>query len=490
MIKVIIPTLRLLIFNNILKKNQFWWVSAISLLFITLVSLISLYSPIINLINSSNWILTDSIRSTLITLSLWISALMIFASVNILITNNSPKNFSLQIVLLASILIITFRASNIIIFYISFESSLIPTLIIIIGWGYQPERIQAGIYIILYTIAASLPLLIRILIILHSNNSLFIYSQSFYILYSTPILKLWWLITIIAFMVKMPLYLVHLWLPKAHVEAPVAGSIILAGILLKLGRYGLLRIASIFASANIKLSPYIGRIALWGGALTRLICVRQTDLKSLIAYSRVGHIGILTGGIISCSIWGWYGALVIIIAHGLCSSALFALANITYEATHTRRVFLTKGLLSLFPALSLWWFLIAAGNIAAPPTLNLIGEIILISSGLFLSFWTIIALSLIRFLAAAYSLYLYTSSQHGQAPVFLNPLSLVTPRNYTIILLHILPLFILILKADLIIIWFWPYSWKTTLNCSFKSVAPTKAYLFSILVHLPSKQKV
>lgn len=490
MIKIIIPLSMLLISNIFIPKTKFWWYRAISLMLLAFLSLITLYNPILNFTNLSSWIITDSIRNPLITLRLWISALIIFARANILLTNNSPKNFTTQILLLALVLIITFRVSNIILFYISFESSLIPTLIIIIGWGYQPERIQAGIYIILYTIAASLPLLIRILIIYHLNNSLFMFFQSYFMPYSLNIIKLWWLISIIAFIVKIPLYLVHLWLPKAHVEAPVAGSIILAGILLKLGSYGLLRISWIFSSVNIKLRPFIRRVALWGGALTSLICIRQTDLKSLIAYSRVGHIGILTGGIISCSTWGWFGALVIMIAHGLCSSALFALANITYETTHTRRIFLTKGMLALFPALSIWWFLIAAGNIAAPPTLNLIGEIILIPTGLFLSHWTIPALALIRFLAAAYSLYLYTSSQHGQAPSFINPLNLTTPRNYRIIMLHIIPLFILVTKSDLVILWTWPYSWITTLNCSFKSVAPTKAYLFSILVHLPSKQKV
>ena len=489
MIKLIIPLLVLPISIFFLRKTLFWWSTSFRFILLSIIRLIISYNPIISIQNSSYWTLTDSIRIPLITLTLWICALIIFARANVLLSNNSTNQFTIHIIFLALILAITFRASNILIFYISFESSLIPTLLLIIGWGYQPERIQAGIYIILYTIAASLPLLIRIIIIYNANNSLFIFSQIYNIRFSSSIIKLWWFISIIAFIVKIPLYIVHLWLPKAHVEAPVAGSMILAGILLKLGSYGLLRISWIFIYANIKLSPIITSAALWGGALTRFICIRQTDLKSLIAYSRVGHIGLLTAGIISCTTWGWYGALVIIIAHGLCSSALFALANITYESTHTRRIYLTKGLLSLFPGLTLWWFIIAAGNIAAPPTLNLVGEIILLSRRLFLSFWSIIALSLIRFLAAAYSLYLYTSSQHGQIPSFINPLNLTTPRNYSIIIFHTVPLFLLVSKTDIIIIWVWPYSWKTTLNCSFKSVAPTKAYFFSILyVCLPSKK--
>lgn len=453
MIKVILPILLLPISLYSSPKNFYWWSCAFTLIALRLTCVIISYNSILALQNLSYWMSSDSIRMPLITLTLWISALMLFARSNVLVTKTSSNQFVLYILALAGILSITFRASNIIIFYISFESSLIPTLLLIIGWGYQPERIQAGVYIILYTIAASLPLLIRILFIYSSNRSLFIFSQIFEIRLPSNTIKFWWFITIIAFIVKMPLFLVHLWLPKAHVEAPVAGSIILAGILLKLGRYGLLRISWLFINFNIKLAPHITSLALWGGALTSFICIRQTDLKSLIAYSRVGHIGIITAGIISCSTWGWIGATVLIIAHGLCSSALFALANITYETTHTRSIYLTKGILSIFPGLAICWFLIAAGNIAAPPTLNLVGEIILISRRLFLSFWSIFALSAIRFLAAAYSLYLYTSSQHGQIPAFINPLNISTPRNYSIIMLHGVPLFLLITKADIVIAW-------------------------------------
>lgn len=455
MIKLIFPLLMLLIISLITSlSKKTWHTLRIWILIITLISTTILYSPLLSLSNLSYWLATDNIRAPLITLTLWIAALIFYARINILTNNQRHSQFSNYILILTLILVWTFRVTNILIFYIRFESSLIPTLLLIIGWGYQPERIQAGIYIIIYTIAASLPLLLRILLIHHYNTHLFIFALNISI--QTPslfILKMWWLITILAFIVKIPLYIFHLWLPKAHVEAPVAGSIVLAGILLKLGRYGLLRMSSIFIKANIVISPYISRIALWGGAITRFICIRQTDLKSLIAYSRVGHIGLLTAGVISNTSWGWQGALTLIIAHGLCSSALFALANITYETTHTRRIYLTKGLLALFPALTLWWFLIAAGNMAAPPTINLLREIILLTRALFLSIFTSLSLAIIRFLAAAYSLFLYTSSQHGRTPSFMNSLNLTTSRNHTIILLHAAPLFILVTKSDIVTAW-------------------------------------
>ena len=157
-----------------------------------------------------------------------------------------------------------------------------------------------------------------------------------------------------AFLVKLPLYSTHLWLPKAHVEAPVAGSIILAGILLKLGVYGLLRVYSSIPHLPTSLFFIIVPLSLVGAVMTSLICLRQTDFKALIAYSSVGHIGLLAGGLFSSFLWGWQGALTIRVAHGLCSSGLFALANILYLTANTRSLFLIKGLQAYFPTITMW----------------------------------------------------------------------------------------------------------------------------------------
>lgn len=428
-----------------------WIAPAISILLLSLFTLIS--SPSIFVPYGDSLTQSDQLSSALIILSLWIRALIIIASQKIFINSQNSKPFYSFVIILCLILTISFCTRSIIIFYIFFEASLIPTLLLILGWGYQPERLQASIYLILYTVTASLPLLLSLIKIFLNSGHLRI-ALPFWIFASpASIAPLWWLITIIAFLVKTPLYLAHLWLPKAHVEAPVAGSIVLAGILLKLGRYGLLRIRIKFIFLRKSLTPLITSISLIGGAITRFICIRQSDVKALIAYSSVSHIGLATAGILSNTAWGWQGAITILIAHGLCSSCMFAMANITYETIGSRGIYITKGIITLFPAITFWWFCFSACNIAAPPSINLAAEIILISSAISISNFRVLPLSIIAFIAAAYSLFLYTSTQHGPTAPFQNPLSLFIPRNYSICLLHFIPLILFIRKIEFIISW-------------------------------------
>nr|ABW82634.1 NADH dehydrogenase subunit 4 [Pista cristata] len=432
----------------IFKMSNSWNISFISMLLLSTSSFLFIYpfSPFFFI--NSYAILVDFLSAPLITLTLWISSLMILASYNTLFTKKAPFLFIFMILSLNLILLLTFSQINLILFYICFEASLIPTLFLILGWGYQPERLKASFYLMIYTVAASLPLLVNLCILFYTNLSL-----SLLIPLWTPLpflSALCWFFTILAFLVKMPVYLAHLWLPKAHVEAPVAGSMILAAILLKLGSYGLLRFASLYPFLNKNLSAPLIAISLCGAIVTSMICIRQPDMKSLIAYSSVGHMGLLTAGIMTSQIWGWEGAMIMMIAHGLCSSALFALANTLYETTHTRSLFLTKGLLALFPTMTLFWFMFSAANMAAPPSLNLSSEIILLSSILSSSLATAPFIAFSSFLAAVYSLFLYTATQHGSPTNFINPLSIFSQRNYILFSLHLIPLFFLFLKPDII----------------------------------------
>lgn len=277
------------------------------------------------------------------------------ASSKVFHRNMGSKSFVYYIIILLFILVMCFISPNIFQFYIWFEGSLIPTIILIIIWGYQPERFQARIYLIIYTVSASLPFLCVLFSVYFEYSSV---SMPIFMSIGAPrglpSVNILWLMILGAFIVKLPLFTVHLWLPKAHVEAPIAGSIILAAVLLKLGGYGILRILSIMGSNIPKINLPLIRISLVGGAVTRAICLRQSDLKSLIAYSSVGHMGLIVAGALSQTRWGYQASLAIMIAHGLRSSALFVMANINYEFTHTRRLFLTKGLLVVIPILTMW----------------------------------------------------------------------------------------------------------------------------------------
>lgn len=329
--------------------------------------------------------------------------------------------------------------------YIIFEASLIPTFILILGWGNQPERSQAGIYILIYTVIASLPLLLAFLI--WSNH---IRRTNIHIIYlyksNWLISSLWALLMVFAFSVKLPTYLVHLWLPKAHVEAPVAGSIILAAILLKLGGYGLLRILSKIRDTIYYLTPTLVSWSLAGGSIIAIICIFQNDVKLLIALSSVSHIAIVIRGILTLSYWGVNGAQLIIIGHGFCSSGLFCIANIAYERTNSRRFFIIKGIQTILPVISIIWFLLCTSNIAAPPSLNLLGEINSITSLYSWSHYTFILLTVLVFIAAAYSLFLFRQTQHGKLPSKTQTLLPISIREWLILLSHWAPLNLLILN--------------------------------------------
>nr|WNH21084.1 NADH dehydrogenase subunit 4 [Symphysanodon typus] len=458
MLKILIPTIMLIPTTWMISAKWLWPMTLMHSLIIALASLTWL-----NNLSETGWndlntyMATDPLSTPLLVLTCWLLPLMILASQKhtALEPISRQRSFISLLTSLQIFLIMAFGATEVIMFYIMFEATLVPTLFLITRWGNQTERLNAGNYFLFYTLAGSLPLLVALLILQNKMGSLSMLT----LLYSNPDLmsnyadKLLWAGCLMAFLVKMPLYGVHLWLPKAHVEAPIAGSMVLAAVLLKLGGYGMMRMLVALEPLTKELSyPFI-IFALWGVVMTGSICLRQTDLKSLIAYSSVSHMGLVVGGILIQTPWGFTGALILMIAHGLTSSALFCLANTNYERTHSRTLLLARGLQMALPLMAFWWFIASLANLALPPLPNLMGELMIITSLFNWSWWTLALTGAGTFITANYSLYMFLMSQRGPLPAHLSALDPSHTREHLLMALHLIPLVLIILKPELI--WGW-----------------------------------
>nr|WNH20499.1 NADH dehydrogenase subunit 4 [Gobionellus oceanicus] len=460
MLKILIPTIMLLPTTWLAPKAFIWPTALLHSLLIAFASLSWLGNAHTTGWTSLNHFMAlDPLSSPLLVLTCWLLPLMILASQNH--TSQEPENrqrtYISLLISLQVFLIMAFSATEIALFYIMFEATLVPTLLLITRWGNQAERLNAGTYFLFYTLAGSLPLLVALLLLQNATGTLSLLTLQY-----TPALpmlstadKIWWAGCLLAFLVKMPLYGMHLWLPKAHVEAPIAGSMVLAAVLLKLGGYGMMRMMIMLEPLTKELSyPFI-ILALWGVVMTGSICLRQTDLKSLIAYSSVGHMGLVAGGILIQTPWGFTGALILMIAHGLTSSALFCLANTNYERTHTRTMVLARGMQMILPLMATWWFIASLANLALPPLPNLMGELMIIVSLFNWSWFTLALTGAGTLITAGYSLYMFLMTQRGPIPQHITALVPSHTREHLLLALHLLPLLLLVAKPELV--WAWTF---------------------------------
>nr|APF47554.1 NADH dehydrogenase subunit 4 [Hygroplitis sinica] len=441
----------MMIFMNLLNKKKYL------ILFNHLILLMILFSILMkmNLNNFFNFIFYmfsfDFISYSLIILSFWIIIFSYLANIKFL-KNKFKMYFIFLMNNLLILLTLCFLSMNLMSFYIFFESSIIPIMLLIMGWGLQINRLQASMYLLLYTLFGSLPLLLMMMMIYKNFNSLMFLFLNFKTNFMMNNLNnfMFFLMLIIAFLIKMPMYFLHLWLPKAHVEAPICGSMILAGIMLKLGSYGLIRMMIMLKLIFLNFNIFLINISMIGGIYASILCLNINDFKIIVAYSSIVHMSSLMSSMLTMNYWGYIGSYIMMIAHGLCSSSMFFLVNLNYERTHSRSTNINKGMINILSPLSLWWFLISIINMSAPPSMNLISEIMIFNSLINWSNIMIFYFICLTFLSSCYSIFLFSFSQHGKLIMNLFNFKMINCLEYFILIMHWLPLNLIILNLNLI----------------------------------------
>jgi len=377
--------------------------------------------------------------------SLWLFILRIWIIAAIIIRLEKINILKILVFInLLLILIIFFSVMDLLVFYFLFEVRLIPTFFLIIYWGRNPERLRAAYYLVVYILLVSFPLLVYIFKIYMFGITLKFSLIKLVIFYYS--FGLWeFLIIFISFFIKMPIYIMHIWLPKAHVEAPVYGSIVLAGILLKMGRYGVIRLLEIFFKTVNNYRYLIFRVRIIGRLLVRVVCMIQVDMKRLVAYSSVVHINLILCALLTIRKLGILRRYVIIISHGLCSSGLFYMVNLYYRRTSSRLLLLNKGILVGIPTIAIWWFLLCSANFSFPFSLGFVREILMLISLLNWDVILIVYLFIICFFRSAYSLYLFSYVQHGSLMLDVK-VKIGVIKEFMVLIIHFFPLFLFLLN--------------------------------------------
>ena len=347
----------------------------------------------------------DGISLFMILLSTFLTPFCILASWENI--KKRIKEYMIAFLFLETVMIGMFCSIDILLFYVFFEAVLIPMFLIIGIWGGE-RRIYASFKFFLYTLLGSVLMLIAIIFIYQKTNSMNINFLQGNYFFSKKVQIYLWLAFFASFAVKIPMWPFHTWLPDAHVEAPTAGSVILAGVLLKMGGYGFIRFSlGILPEASAFFMPLVIILSSIAIVYTSLVALAQEDIKKLIAYSSVAHMGIVTIGIFIVNQQGLEGAMIQMISHGIVSAALFLCVGVIYDRMHTRNINFYGGLVNKMPKYSIVFMLFVLASIGLPGTSGFIGEFLVILGAFQKNSFIALFAALGIILGAIYMLYLY-----------------------------------------------------------------------------------